>query len=130
MMHLYDRAEMARVLTLDLDPILHRLLTKRIAALGEELIDWTEILVIGADDSEDDITSAVGISPTIEPIDGARFGTSAFYPHWDWLITHAGYWELQFTFGSTFCYIILVPDADDIMPGLVQLCRRYASGGS
>jgi len=119
---------MARALTLDFDLVLHRLLTERIAALGEELIDWTEILVIGAEDSEDDIMSAIGMSPMTEPVDGARFGMPAFYPHWDWLIAHAGYWELQFTFGSTFCYIILVPDADNIMPALVQLCRAYASG--
>lgn len=130
MLHLHNRKTMALALTGDLDPKLRRLLTDRIAALGEELIDLTEILVISVGDTEDDITSAIGMSPLTEPVDGARFGTPAFYPHWDWLITHAGYWELQFTFGSTFCYLILVPDADDIMPELAQLCRRYASGGS
>jgi hypothetical protein len=130
MLHLYDWGSTTLALPGDLDPQLRRLLTDRIAALGDELIDWTEILVISAGDTEDDITSVIGMSPMTEPINGARFGASAFYPHWDWLITHAGYWELQFTFGSTFCYIVLVPDADDIMPELVQLCRRYASGGS
>lgn len=83
MLHLYDRATMAHALTLDLDPLLHRLLADKIGALGEELIDWTEYAVICVGDTEDDITSCIGLSPMVEPIDGSRWGSPAFSPHWD-----------------------------------------------
>ena len=126
MLHLYDRSTMAHSLTLDLDPPLHRLLTDRIAALGEALIDWTEYLVVCVGDQEDDITSCIGLSPLVEPIDGVRYGTPAFSPHWDWLAAHDGYWELQFTFGSTFAYVVIVPDQDGVLPELRRLCRTYA----
>ena len=74
MLHLYDRATMAHALTLDLDPQLHRLLAERIAALGEELIDCTEYLIVELGDTEADIVRHIGFSPLVEPIDGARFG--------------------------------------------------------
>lgn len=126
MLHFYNRATMALALTLDLDPPLYRLLTDRIAALGEELIDWTEYLVVCVGDGEDDITSCIGLSPLIEPINGIRYGMPAFSPHWDWLAAHDGYWELQFTFGSTFAYVVIVQDKDGVLPELRQLCRTYA----
>lgn len=119
---------MAHALTLDLDPRLHTLLGERIEALGEDLLDYTEFLVVQPGDTEDDIARHIGLSPLIEPIDGVRFGgTAAFHPHWDWMAAHDGYWELLFTFGSTFAYIVFVIDADGVLPELRQLCRRYST---
>lgn len=125
MLHFYNRAGFARALTLDLDPKPHRVLAARIAALGEELIDWTELILMQPGDDEADIVRHIGLSPVVEPMEGARFGTSTFWPHWDWLAAHDGYWELHFTFGSTFCYIVLIPDVDGVPPELRRLCRNY-----
>ena len=129
MLHLHDRATMARALKLDLDPQLHTLLAERISGLatGEhDLTDWTEYLVVQPGDSESDILRHVGFSPLIEPIDGARFGDDDFAPYWDWLSDHDGWYELIITFGSTFAYVLLIRDAEGVLPDLRALCRRYA----
>lgn len=126
MLYLYDRATMAHALTLDLDPRLHRLLTDRVAALGEDLADWTEYLVVEPGDSEADIVRHVGFSPFVEPFDGIRFGQPGFHAHWDWLAQHDGWFELIQTFGSTFAYVLLIADAEGVPPELLSLCTFYA----
>lgn len=127
MLHFYDRATIARARSLDLDPKLHALLAERSNRLGEDLIDWTEYLVVEPGDTEGDIVRHVGFSPLIEPIDGARFGATTFSPYWDYLADHDGWFELIFTFGSTFAYILFVQDTDDVPADLLDLCRVYAS---
>lgn len=128
MLHLYDRATMAHALTCDLEPQLHRLLTDRITALGEDLIDWTEYLVVEPGDTETDIVRHVGFSPLIEPFDGIRYGEPGFHPGgWDWLVDHGGWYEMSASFGSTFAYILLIQDTDGVLPKLRRLCRRYVA---
>lgn len=130
MLHLYDRATMAHALTLDLDPRLHCLLSERIAALRTgygDLTDWTEFLIVEPGDTEVDIIRHVGFSPLIEPTDGGRYGTPGFHPHWDLLADRGGWFELVFTFGSTFAYVLLVEDCLQTDGALVEACRRYAS---
>lgn len=132
MLHLYDRATMARALTLDLDPQLHALLATRIAVLISadfDLTDDTEYLVIEQGDTEDDIIRHVGFSPLIEPVDGNRFRNAGFHPVWDWLGHHAGWYEMIVTFGSTFAYVLLIQDADGVNSDLLTMCRRYVGGG-
>lgn len=126
MLHLYDRATMGRALTLDLNPQLRRLMADRIAALGEDLIDQTEYLVVRPGDSEEDIIRHVGFSPLVEPIDGARFGEPGFHPHWDWLAHHPGWFEMIETMGSTWAYVLLIQDEDGLLPELRRFCRLYA----
>jgi hypothetical protein len=125
MLHLYNRATMAYALTLNLHPQLHVLLSRRIAALGEELIDWTEYLIIQPGDTEADIVRHVGFSPLVAPIDGARFGGAGFHPHWDYLADVGGWFELIETFGSTFAYVLLIQNAEGVPRDLLALCRRY-----
>jgi hypothetical protein len=125
MIHLFDRATMARALTLDLDPTLLRLLKDRISSLGAELIDWTEYLVVEPGDTEADIIRHIGFTPLVEPIDGKRFGEPGFYVHWDWLTDHGGWFELSVSFGSTFAYVLFIEDADQVPTDLLNLCRLY-----
>lgn len=128
MLHLHDRAKMAHALTLDLDPTLRLLLTRRIAALASpygDLTDDTEILIIEPGDIEDDIERHVGFSPLVDPIDGGRFGDPGFQPCWDLLIEDEGWFEMIVTFGSTFAYVLLIADAEGVVPTLRQLCRHY-----
>jgi hypothetical protein len=126
MLHLYDRATMRAALNTNLDPQLHCLLTDRITALGEDLIDWTEYLVIEPGDTEQDIIRHVGFSPLVEPIEGTLFGGPGFQPSWDWIGRHDGWFELIVTFGSTFAYVLFIQDADDVHPDLLTLCHTYA----
>lgn len=129
MYHFYDRASFAHALTLDLAPPLEALLTAKIASLAtdeHDLTDWTEFLVIEPGDTEDNIIRHVGFSPLVEPIDNARFGEPGFHPFWDHLATRAEWYEMIVTFGSTFAYVLLIEDADGVLPELRALCRCYA----
>lgn len=126
MLHAYDRATFEDLLTRDLDPALHRLLSERIDNLAEELLDQTEIVVVESGDTEDDIVRAIGLSPLAEPINGARFGEEGFWPHWDWLTDHGGWFEMVLTFGSTFAYVLLIADEKDEPSSLVKLCTDHA----
>jgi hypothetical protein len=125
MLHFYDRATMAHALTLDLDPRLHRLLADRIGALTDDLVDFTEYLIVQPSDTEADIVRHVGFSPLIDPIDGWRFGEPRFQPSFDWVADHGGWFELIITFGSTFAYILLIEDKPG-MNDLGTFCRAYS----
>ncbi len=129
MLHLYDRASMAHALTLELDTELKRLLAERIAALsaGEhDLTDWTEYIVVEPGDTEADIVRVAGFSPLVEPIEGARYEGAGFHAYWDWLVEHDGWFEMIVTFGSTFAYVLLIANADEVVPDLLRLCRQYS----
>lgn len=129
MLHLHDRATMARALTLDLDPKLHALLAERIGAFSKadyDLTDYTEFLIVQAGDTEAAIHNRIGFSPLVEPIDGVRFGHRGFHPFWDWLTDHGGWFEMIVTFGSSFAYVLFIQDADEVLPDLLALCRVYA----
>ena len=128
MLYLYDRASFARALSLDLDPRLHALLAERIGNLTEDLIDYTEYLVVERGDTEADIVRHIGLSPLIEPMEGIRFGEPGFCPHWDYLAAHDGWFELIFTFGSTFAYVVFVQDADGVPAELRRMCGAFADG--
>lgn len=125
MLHLYDRATIRRALSLDLDPRLHALMERKVAAWDGELLDYTEFLVVEPGDTEADIVRHIGLSPLVEPIDGIRFGRPGFHPHWDYLTTHPGWHEMIFTFGSAFAYILLIADRPGTLPELLALCRTY-----
>ena len=127
MLHFYDRAGFVLALTFNLEPRLHHLLSGRIAALTDELIDFTEYLVVQSGDTEDAIVRAVGLSPLVEPIDGIRFGQPGFEPHWDWLSKHDGWFELVFTFGSTHALFVFVSDGECVISQLREMCRGYAT---
>jgi hypothetical protein len=130
MIHLYDRAAFQRVHALHIDPAIKLLLADRIAALRTpygDLTDWTEFIVVQSGDIEDDIVRAIGFSPLIEPIDGARHGEPGFAPGWDHLESTAGCYILTVTFGSAFAYVLVIPDQPGVLPELLDLCRSYAS---
>lgn len=129
MISIFNRAAMARILTLDLAPQLRRLLERRFASIltpWGDLTDWTEWIILEPGDGEDDVVRDVGFSPLVELIDGARFGTKGFRPFWDNLDREDGHFVMIQSFGSTFAYVLIVPDSDGIFPELLALCRQYA----
>lgn len=125
MLHLYDRETIEHALTLDLEPTLRRLLQKRIDALGEDLIDWTDFLVVQPGDTEADIIRHVGFSPMVEPIEGKRFGQEGFHPFWDWLADHGSWFEMIVTFGSTFAYVLFIANPSYTRDPLATLCDKF-----
>jgi hypothetical protein len=126
-----DRASMGHLLSLDLDAQLLQLLRTRFASLVTEhgdLTEWTELLIVEPGDRESDVVREVGFSPLVEPIEGARYGSTGFHPFWDHLRDHGcGWYELTITFGSTFAYVLFIQDAEGTDPDLLALCRGYAA---
>jgi len=124
MLHFYDRATMAHALTLDLEPRLQALLAVRIGKLTEDLLDYSEFLIVEEGDTEEDVVRAIGFSPLVEPIDGTRFGEPGFEPGWDWLQEHDGWFEMIVTFGSTFAYVLLISVQNPVFSFLAGLTTK------
>jgi hypothetical protein len=128
MIHLHDRAAIERAATLDLDPALKRLLARRVAALHTrygDLTDWTEFLVVEPEDTEADLVRHVGLSPLLDPVDGHRWPDPAFRPGWDAIADRGGWFELTFTFGSTFAYVLFIADNQKAPTKLSAMCRAF-----
>ncbi len=133
MLYIHDAETMDAALASDIDPELRSLLSVRKAALITpfgDLTDDTVLLVIQAGDTEAAIFDHLGQSPLVEPMDGIRFGSDGFDPHWAWLQDHGGWYEMILTYGSTFANVLLIQDVPGVLPELLAMCRRYAGGGA
>lgn len=127
---IYDSASAAHALSCSLDPPLRAALEAEIALLTaseHDLTEWTEIALIQPGESEADIEREVGFSPLVDPISNVRFGEPDFGSGWDLLTLRGGVFRFVFTFGSTHATILLVPDADGILPELLTLCRHHTA---
>ncbi len=130
MILIFDRASAAAVSARKLDPPMRAALEAELALLtaGEhDLTDWTDIALVQLGDTEADIRREVGFSPLVDSISNVRFGQPGFAPGWDHLSVRDGVFRSVWTMGSTYACILLVPDADGILPELVTLCRYYAA---
>ena len=108
---------------------LQHLLRERIDLYrNAELLDRTHILVIESGDTEQAIVDAIGFSPLVNSIDGARYPSADFHPYWEGPIwRHDGWYELVITVGNSgFAFILLIADADGVLPELLHLCRAHA----
>lgn len=130
MLSLFDRVSIERALALPLDVKLRQLLATRVANLVTadfDLTDMTNFLIVEPGGTEAEIKEEIGLSPLVNPIDGARYGAGDFQPYWDWLEDHDGWFELIVTVGNSgFAYVLLVQDADGVDVDLLALCRHYA----
>lgn len=130
MQSIYNRTMMEQTLAGELDPVLRCLLETCFAALETpwgDLTEDTEWVIIEIGDSEDAIERAIGFSPLVEPIDGARFGSEGFYPCWNHLADHGGWFEMTVSFGSSFAYVLVIQDAEGVLPELRAMCRQNLS---
>ena len=88
------------------------------------LLGLTHLLLVEPGDSEEKIVEEVGFSPLVNPLDGVRFGSTAFTPFWDHLQDHGGWFELTVTVGdSGFAFVLFIQDAEGVAPELLALCR-------
>jgi hypothetical protein len=128
MLSLYNATSSAAVLDQPLNPALRTLITDRLSdARALELVDLTHIVVIQPGDTERAVRRELGWSPLENPIDGDRFGTVNFLPFWPWLQDLGGWYELLHPIGNDgFAYILLIENADGVLPGLLTMCRKYA----
>ena len=106
------------ILDQPLEEILKGLLQDQLSdCLHCGLQDYTHVLVVEAEDTEQQIVEAIGFSPLKTRIDNLPN-----FPDWDWCERHPGWWELLYTVGDDgFAYILLVEDAEK--SPLAKLCR-------
>ena len=127
MISLPDRASLKAALTAPLAPRLHQLLADRIYdAAKTDLLDLTHILVVLPGDCEHTIAEEISMSPLVNPGDGARYGSPAFVPWWDFLEDHGDFFEMVICVGDTGFAFILLIQADGVQPELLSLCRAHA----
>jgi hypothetical protein len=128
MLSLPNRVSIEAALRLPLDPYLHTLLVDTWRrAEAPDLLNLTHILVIQSGDGEASIEEAIGFSPLVNPIDGARFGTAPFQPYWSWHQDLDGWYEMIVAVGdSGFAFIVLIAKAKGVWPELLQLCEQYS----
>lgn len=124
MISLPDRAALKRALAGRLQPRLRELLAERLTVTeANGVADMTHYLVVQFGDTEADIVEAIGLSPLINPIDGARFGTVSFQSWWDWLANVDGWFEMTITVGNSgFAYVLIIEDRGEPTE-LLRLCR-------
>lgn len=130
-MHSYENcAAIEAAPAMRVEPQLQRLLFERIELYrSADLLDRTHILVIEPGDTEQAIIDAINFSPLVDPLDGVRYGSADFQPSWDGPVwRHDGWYELIITAGNDgFAFILLIADADGVLPELLDLCRTHAS---
>ena len=94
----------------------------RLVQLGEDS-DLATFIVVEPGDRPEDIQP----DPTVNFVDGIRYGESDFVPSWEWIEYHPNLWELCFVLSDDGAGdIILIPDQEGIDPRLLALCREHA----
>ena len=129
MLSFHDAAAIAAApTTASIDPTLRQLLEDRVHDwTATDLLDLTHLLIVQAGDTEHAIIDEVAFSPLTNPLDGRRFGSKGFEPHWDWLERHDGWFELIFTVGNSgFAFVMFLEDREDVDTELSRLCETYA----
>lgn len=113
MLSIYDNDTLAVAQHSNIDPRLKELIVCRLGqAECNGLGQLTHILVIEADDTEQQIIDEIRCSPLANPLDGIRYGEPGFIPHWAWLQDSGAWFEMIVTVGdSGFAYIILIEKA-------------------
>ncbi|WP_397586631.1 hypothetical protein [Sphingobium fuliginis] len=93
----------------------------RLDQLGE-YSDLATFIVVEPGDRPEDIQP----DPTVNLVDGVRFGDADYMPSWEWCEPHEGGWELCFILSDDGAgHIILIPDLEGIDPKLLALCRQH-----
>lgn len=129
MLSFYDAAAIAAApTTAPIGPTLRQLIADRVDDLtATDLLELTHLLIIQAGDTEGAIIEEIAFTPLINPLDGRRFPSKGFEPHWDWLERHEGWFELIFTVGNDgFAFVLFIEASDGVDPDLRALCLTDA----
>ena len=113
------------------DPTLRRLLSLRIAGLqpyGCDLAELVTFLVIEPGDTLTDVEGALGFSPLVNLVDGARFPDPEFMPSWEWVEAHPGWFEAVFVLTDDgFGWVLFIADDPGVPGGLLAIARANAT---
>lgn len=121
MIDLPDYEAVIDYLSRPMDTRLHALVAGRLKdSITLGLQDLTHIVVVEPGDSEEQLVQALGFSPLYSRLDGPEH-----QPDPDWVERHAGWIEAVYTVGNEgFAFILLIPIACGVLPGLFALHRE------
>ena len=126
-----DAAAMERAVNQPIDPNLIGLLLRRRSQLSEydgcELADLAMFLIVQPGDRLEAIEAETTFPLMVNFVDGKRFGDPAFEPSWEHIWDHGSWYECTYIMSDDgFGTVVFIPEADDIDPLLLKLCRTYA----
>lgn len=132
MLIIRDSADMQRALSGPIDPDLKTILLNRLGLLAEfsawDLSELAHFVIVQPGDPIADIEQALGFSPFVNFVDGARYPDPSFEPSWEHLVARGLWFDFVFALSdSGFGINLLVPDGDGVNTNLLQLCRTYAT---
>src|SRR3954462_11708655 len=132
MLSIANGNELTRALRSGLSRRLKELLRLRARQLtkdapNEDLADLAHFAVVQPGDTPADLERAIGFSVFMNPADGSRLGDPDWCPGWEWIEAHGFAFELCFIMDdSGFGHVVIIPKADGIDAGLLNLCRTRA----
>jgi len=130
MLSISDRAALAHVLTLSIDPNLKALLRKREQQLAEhgDLSEMARFVVIQVDDAIEAVEAELGFSPFQNAVDGKRYGHPEFVPSFEWIIDHGSFYEVVYVFSdSGFGEVLFADKAAGLFADLFHEFRNFSS---
>lgn len=127
MLAIYDTITLDAALSQPIAPEHAQILQSRWAdAERLKIQNQTVLLLIQPGDELAEIEDEVGYRPTVNPIDGTRYGSPLFAPFWSWLADLGNCYEMIVTPGTDYATILLIEKADGVPRCLLQMCREYA----
>ena len=107
------------------------LLADRLQAYAPKFVDpalkdQTHLIIVGTDCNLIDLSTELGFSPLLNPMDGVRYGSPDFHPYWDYLVQRPGWFEIIICIGTNFAVILLIADDLGRVPELLTMCREFA----
>ncbi len=128
-MQSFDNAKaIARAPRVVTDPQLKNLLADRVQDwTARGLMDLTHLVIIEVGDTEETISTEVGFSPLLNPLDGLRYGSKGFVSPFDFIEDHGGWFELFVTAGNDgFAFHLFVRGREGVDPELLAMCCAEA----
>jgi hypothetical protein len=125
---------MALALASPLDPMLESLMRLRVEQLtgyeGYNLDDLALFVIVEPADTLPEIEAAVGISLTVNIVDGAKWPSPDFTPNWEVCERFGHIWECVWvTDDSGYGTVALLEDREGVDSVLLDLCRTFGQPG-
>lgn len=117
MLSISDGETLSRALTSTIDASTKSLLRLRSDQFGGDITDHARFVIVQPPDTLTDVEQELGFSIDEEHGHGP-----------EWAESHGSIVELCWIFTDDgFAHVLIVPEAEDIDPALLELCRSYVS---
>jgi hypothetical protein len=132
MISIRSSADLARVFTGMLDPLLRSLLTARrdqwLDGADFDLGELVHVIIVQHGDTLAAVEAEAGVPIATNLVDGSRLGDPDFVTSFEWVERHAGWLEAVMILSDDgFGLALFVPDLIEIDPEITLLLRRCSA---